>query len=198
MARVPQAHLDARRRQILDAARRCFGRNGFHATSMADLLAEAQMSAGGFYRYFGSKEAVVAAIAADALANVSTSADRIKSAETLPPLPDLLCRLVTEPSPVFGDRNGARLLIQIWAEAARSGPVHEQFVTAFTMAEGILASLVAEYQRRDLLPAAMETRAVARTLIGALHGYVVQRALLPDTEPETLRLGLSAIISGVR
>jgi AcrR family transcriptional regulator len=198
MARVPQAHLDARRRQILDAARRCFGRNGFHATSMADLLAEARISPGGFYRYFGSKEAVVAAIATDALTKVSTSADQIKNAETLPPLPDLLSRLVTEPSPVFGDRSGARLLIQIWAEAARSGPVHEQFVTAFGTAEEILANLVAEYQRRSLLPTTFQARPVARTLIGVLHGYVVQRALLPDTSPEILRAGLSAILSGVR
>ncbi|MET9191203.1 TetR/AcrR family transcriptional regulator, partial [Streptomyces tendae] len=28
MARVSQAHLDARRRQILDGAARCFARNG--------------------------------------------------------------------------------------------------------------------------------------------------------------------------
>ncbi|WP_163511726.1 TetR/AcrR family transcriptional regulator [Fodinicola acaciae] len=194
MARVPQAHLDARRRQILGAARRCFGRNGFHATSMADLLAEAKVSAGGFYRYFDSKEAVVAAIAAEALDNVSALADQVKSADTLPPLPELLGQLVTDPSPLFGD--DPRLLIQIWAEAARSVAVREQFVRAFATVEGILAGLLAEYRHRGLLPAGLRTRPVARTLIGALHGHVVQRALLPDTRPDDLRHGLSAIISG--
>ncbi|MGW9069182.1 helix-turn-helix domain-containing protein, partial [Streptomyces yangpuensis] len=52
MARVSQAHLDARRRQILDGATRCFTRNGFHATSMQDVLKEVDLSAGAVYRYF--------------------------------------------------------------------------------------------------------------------------------------------------
>ena len=55
MPRVTQEHLDARRRQILDAARRRFIKNGFHATSMQDVLTEADLSAGAVYRYFASK-----------------------------------------------------------------------------------------------------------------------------------------------
>ena len=63
MPRVSEAHLAARRQQILDAARVCFTRNGFHATSMQDVIAEAGLSVGAVYRYFRSKEELVAAIA---------------------------------------------------------------------------------------------------------------------------------------
>ena len=52
MPKVSDAHRAARRRQILDAARRRFVRNGFHATSMQDIFAEAGLSAGAVYRYF--------------------------------------------------------------------------------------------------------------------------------------------------
>ena len=38
MPRVSQAHLDARRAQIVDAARRLFARQGFAATSMQDIF----------------------------------------------------------------------------------------------------------------------------------------------------------------
>lgn len=55
-------------RQILDAARLCFCRHGFHGASMARIAAEAQISVGHIYRYFESKEAVVAAIAEEDLA----------------------------------------------------------------------------------------------------------------------------------
>ena len=41
MPKVSQQHRDARREQIMAAARRCFLRDGFHATSMQDLFAEA-------------------------------------------------------------------------------------------------------------------------------------------------------------
>jgi len=57
-----QLHSD-RRTEILDAARRCFARTGFHQTSMQQICAEAGMSPGNVYRYFPSKEAIIAGIA---------------------------------------------------------------------------------------------------------------------------------------
>jgi TetR/AcrR family transcriptional regulator, repressor for uid operon len=52
-----------RRSEILDAARQCFARTGFHQTSMQQICAEAGMSPGNVYRYFPSKEAIIAGIA---------------------------------------------------------------------------------------------------------------------------------------
>src|SRR5271170_2740342 len=57
-----QLHYD-RRDEILAAAQRCFVRSGFHGASMQDICAEAGMSAGNLYRYFPSKEALIAGIA---------------------------------------------------------------------------------------------------------------------------------------
>src|SRR6516165_12628 len=68
--KVSQQYRDARRDQILDAARRCFLRDGFHATSMQDLFAEASLSSGAFYRYFASKDDVIIAIAEDNMGGV--------------------------------------------------------------------------------------------------------------------------------
>ena len=52
-----------RRAEILDAAQRCFAQRGFHQTSMQEICGEAGMSAGNLYRYFPSKEAIIAGIA---------------------------------------------------------------------------------------------------------------------------------------
>ena len=62
-----------RRNEILDAARRCFVRSGFHAASMQEICAEAGMSAGNLYRYFPSKEAIIAGIAERDRAEVGQS-----------------------------------------------------------------------------------------------------------------------------
>jgi len=52
-----------RQDEILAAAQRCFVRSGFHGASMQDICTEAGMSPGNLYRYFPSKEALVAGIA---------------------------------------------------------------------------------------------------------------------------------------
>jgi AcrR family transcriptional regulator len=60
-----------RRNEILDAARRCFVRSGFQGASMQEICAEAGMSPGNLYRYFSSKEALIAGLAARDQAEVS-------------------------------------------------------------------------------------------------------------------------------
>src|SRR5882724_6870718 len=52
-----------RRGEILDAAQACFARSGFHQTSMQEICGEAGMSPGNLYRYFRSKEEIIAGIA---------------------------------------------------------------------------------------------------------------------------------------
>ncbi|QYU68460.1 TetR/AcrR family transcriptional regulator [Leptolyngbya sp. 15MV] len=51
---------DKRRRQILDAALRCFRESGFRGASVSDICKVAGMSPGHLYHYFPSKEAIVA------------------------------------------------------------------------------------------------------------------------------------------
>ena len=62
-----------RRAEIIDAAERCFARSGFHRASMQEICAEAGMSPGNLYRYFPSKETLIAGISernrADAVAS---------------------------------------------------------------------------------------------------------------------------------
>ena len=48
--------------QILDAAKHCFSRVGFHSTSMAQIATQAQMSVGQIYRHFPSKESLIEGI----------------------------------------------------------------------------------------------------------------------------------------
>jgi TetR/AcrR family transcriptional regulator, repressor for uid operon len=53
---------DQQVRRILDAAKACFVKSGFQGASMAEICASAGMSPGALYRYFASKEAIIAAI----------------------------------------------------------------------------------------------------------------------------------------
>ena len=55
---------DQQIQRILEAAQACFVRSGFQGASMQQICAECGMSPGALYRYFPSKEAIVAAICA--------------------------------------------------------------------------------------------------------------------------------------
>lgn len=57
----PQKH-EARRRQILDAAAKCFSIKGFNDTRTADVCAAAGISSGNLFHYFPSKQAIFTAI----------------------------------------------------------------------------------------------------------------------------------------
>lgn len=64
MPRTKDDKLEAqRRREILEAAARCFVRDGFHGASMRAICAEAGLSAGAVYNYFPSKDAIIEGMA---------------------------------------------------------------------------------------------------------------------------------------
>jgi TetR/AcrR family transcriptional regulator, transcriptional repressor of aconitase len=195
MARMPQEHLDARRRQILDAARRCFIRNGFHATSMQDVLTEAELSVGAVYRYFKGKDDIIAAIAAEALADVAAAFDA-RGADELPHLDDIVdLVLQVEKPPLAASPESARLLVQIWAEALRSPALAAQLTDVMAATRSVVGRLVAQHQERGLLPVDVPAEQVARALIAFVDGFMVQRAVYGDADPVAFHNGLRALMS---
>ncbi|WP_433435450.1 TetR/AcrR family transcriptional regulator [Nonomuraea sp. CA-141351] len=192
---MPKEHLEARRRQILDAARRCFLRNGFHATSMQDVLAEADLSAGAVYRYFKSKDDIIAATASEALAEVASA---FEADEATPP-PDLgdivdLVLGVGHP-PLSASRESAQLLVQVWSEALRSPSLCAKLKEVMQEARGVVGGLVARHQQRGLLPADVPAEHVTDVLMALVDGFLVFRAVYDHADPTAFRSGLRALMS---
>jgi len=202
MARVSQAHLDARRRQILDGAARCFARNGFHATSMQDVLKEAGLSAGAVYRYFSSKEELIAAIAADTFGTIRAAFDSAVR-ESPPPMPDVvLGRVLAQvftggPVATAGvDRQGfPRMILQVWAETLRNEVLARTINEGYATLRGSWIRLVEGYQEAGLMRDDVPAEHVARTLIAAVQGFIAQQALFGGTGVEVLEDGLRGLMS---
>src|SRR5215469_137769 len=74
MPKVTEEHVQARRRQILSAALRCFARQGFHRTTMQDIFREADLSPGAVYSYFTGKDELIAAIILETMGFVAQTA----------------------------------------------------------------------------------------------------------------------------
>jgi AcrR family transcriptional regulator len=62
MVRVTQAHIDAREDSIVESALILFARKGIEKTTVQEIAAAADLSAGAIYRYFPSKEKLLEAV----------------------------------------------------------------------------------------------------------------------------------------
>ena len=63
MPKVSQEHLDARRAEILEGARRAFARHGYDGATVARLEEEIGLSRGAIFHYFDGKLDLFAALA---------------------------------------------------------------------------------------------------------------------------------------
>jgi AcrR family transcriptional regulator len=170
--KISAAAAAAKRDAILEAAERCFARQGFHQTTIQDVIAESGLSAGGIYGHFRSKEELIVAIAerrhahdTDLLAGAATGADPL---DTLRGIARAFLRDLSTPQGLQIRRVG----LQLWAEAASNPPVRDQVVAGARAPARIF---------RDLLTAAapdqtdFDPDAAARAMVALFQGFVLQR-----------------------
>jgi AcrR family transcriptional regulator len=195
MPKVSDAHRAARRRQILDAAARCFVRDGFHATSMQDVFRESGLSAGAVYRYFPSKHAIVAAIAQEVLGEITTAIDQITATDPVPPLEEAMARVLVLADRLTGPRGPGRIALQVWSESQRDPLLADLVATAYGTLRSRFAQLVRAARDAGLVPPGTDPEELGAVLFGVQLGYVLQRLLLGDVDPVGYGAGLSSLLS---
>lgn len=192
MPRVSQEHLDARRQQILDAARRCFVRNGFHATSMQHIFAEAGLSAGAVYRYFTSKDEIIGAIAQTKISAVTDRLDELDPAD-LPPLDEVFGMLFSAIREANDLEGLARLVGQVWSEAIRAPAVAETLRANVGIVLARLTRVARMYQEAGVLSDDVAPEKVAGALAAIVQGFMLQLTIL-DVDEDDFRAGVRAIL----
>lgn len=169
---------EARRNDILAAAKRVFGRKGYHATTIADIAGAAELSYGSIYWYFDSKDALFHALMEAqglALRDHVTEALLTTPARGSPDAPfraavratfeffesdRALVKLLFRDSYALGDRFEKHLF-----------GIYERFITD-------IEKIIEDAQRRGLIidaPARMVAYSVA-----ALVGQIAHRRLVTD------------------
>lgn len=176
LARLPDRTVTERQTRILDAAERVFARAGFHAATMNDVAAEAGMSPGNLYRYFASKDAIIAGMSerdrsqiADDFAGLDPA-----SGSLLDQLEALGRRhLVAEP------REKSVIALQIWAEAARDPQMAGMCAAIDGAVMGGLASAVAGAKANGELPADLDDARFLQAIFMMADGFFCRRAMDP-------------------
>jgi TetR/AcrR family transcriptional regulator, transcriptional repressor of aconitase len=181
MPKVTSEYRAERRAHIMAAARRCFVRDGFHASSMQDLVGEAGMSSGAVYRYFASKDAVIEAIAAENLDQVVAVLARAIGEGASPQA--ALAAVLEFVTMRHGEDGFAAIAVLVWSEALRNPTLAEHLREAITSALVTLSGNPhsapdggADGTRTDE-DARNEPTALADVLLCVLPGYLMRLAL---------------------
>lgn len=179
--RLPKELRDeARRGQIISAARECVVRRGFHAASMAEIAATAHMSVGQIYRYFLNKEAIVHAIVERIVASRLQMLSKIAGR---PDEADRIAELLAADIPAEA-RDDDILMLEVTAESTRNPSVAEVVKRAD---ERLNALAVATFERDH--PALSAAAVAARIeLLGVLfEGTLLRRLTGRRGETKSLR-----------
>jgi AcrR family transcriptional regulator len=181
LARLANPELaERRRRQIMDAAVACFRRRGFHQATMAEICAEAGISAGALYRYFSSKADIIGAIAED---KRSESDEAFRRAAEQQGFIAAICLAARGFFDKFAAGDGA-LIADIFAEAIRDEAVAAPLRTADAASVRIFMDAIKAAQARGEIDATLDPEITADTLFAALEGIGLRRAFCRETDAE--------------
>jgi len=197
MARVTEAHVEARRNQILDAAWSCFAKRGYHQTTMQDIATDAGISAGAIYRYYASKEAVLAAITERNTERYAELLADIRS-ESSGPM-DVLeaigqTMLATFEDPLF--ETNTRLDIEIRPETLRNDVLRERTRSQLEFWRKSLVTLLHEARENGELRKDIDIETFVVLAISAYEGLrgwgLIDRAIFRPRDVFDLLLNLAS------
>jgi TetR/AcrR family transcriptional regulator, repressor for uid operon len=190
---APQSVAD-RRARILDAAKSCFIRHGFHNASMQQICAAADMSAGNLYRYFPSKDAIIEGLcerdmseAAEGFAAARAGADVLAGLEAM-----LMEYMWKRP------REQLCMWTEISAEATRSDAVNRNSRRVYAFIEKSLGEVLAHGVAAGSVRKGVDTASYAALMNAVFEGLMVRRAVASDFDPRpTIRQFMSLVRAGL-
>ena len=182
-----------RRARILEAAERAFVRNGFHASTMQHVAAEAGMSPGNLYRYFRSKEAIVQGLCERDQRERAASFAAFAASDdvTTAMARGLRVNLLGKPAEKM------QMILEIWAEAGRNPAIAEMCGSIDQNVRDGLIRLVETAKAKGQASPEVDAEFAARVMITMVVGLFKRRAHEADFDGETelaMALGVFAAL----
>lgn len=181
MPKLKPEEIENRRREIIEAARNCFLRNGFHQTTTDEICHEAAITPGGLYHYFGSKEEIISAVIEDAARSTVEELRRTAAASgdvrtTVDALGSLFFQWARDP-----ELDGlTRLNVEIWAETLRNEKLAKITRGSRAMRRQWLESLIRQAKSEGIYAEQVDPRGLADLIMAIFDGLRLGRLLWPD------------------
>jgi AcrR family transcriptional regulator len=171
--KISPAQEQQRRAQILAAAMACFARQGYHATSMDDVVRESGLSVGAIYSYFPSKEDLLLTLSDD------------RAQQTLAYMGELFARPGSmaaksrEAVDYFFDRLSDELVplmrvnVEFFSQALKSEALKDRQNRRYDSIRQFFTSLLSDAQQRGEVRHDVDIHAAAELMMALGEGIVL-------------------------
>jgi len=189
--KVDPEKYEVKRREILDAAERCFVRSGFRGASISDICAEAKISPGHLYHYFDSKEAMIAMMTDIGL---QKAADRF---DDMTRKANVVTALLSEFDSLRQNRGLANsgMHLEILAEASRNPAIAKILQHRSQRLQEMLARFLIKGQELGQVDPGLEPNAAAAVLLNVILGAGSLRVSNPKLDAASGKASLQLLIS---
>lgn len=196
MPKISEEKRQARRLEILEAAARCFAREGFHRTSMEDIVCESKLSPGAIYCYFGGKHEIVAALAQQRHQWESAMLDELTSAKNFPEGLEKLMRGIVANLTDKREKRHRRVSIQFWAESLLDKKIRKIVERGLRQREPLTKAL-RKAQKSGQVARNLDADSLSRVMLSLLHGFILQQAWEPELDVAGYLETASALIRSI-
>ncbi len=189
-----QSTQEARRAQVLDAARVCFARSGFRGASMQEICAEARMSPGALYRYFPSKEAIIEAIAEDERCDAAALVETMRGTA---PLLDRATSCALGYFAFMREHGASSLMAEIGAESLRNSAIGQRFAHIDNKVRDTIREIFEEAIARGEMPPIEDMNATIGMTMAAIDGIALRQISDPELTLARIEPVLRRMLAGV-
>lgn len=167
-----------RRRRILAAARRVFGRKGYAATRMSDLAEAASVGKGTLYEYFSGKEDLFSTLVVSvAHASVEDLTFRGRADDTVETLRQVVAYIVE--TALVENLDLYRLFFDFWGvSAAYRQQAQERLAEVDATFRRFVSELLRDGQKRGLFRADIDPDRYVEAFVAAIDGMSVRLVVL--------------------
>jgi len=202
--RISDERREARREQVLEAARACLQDHGLEAVSMEMIITRSGLSTGAVYGYFKGKDEIINAVVSEGTAQLGAELLPILTTLEPPPLPQLveqvLGAIVGFGQHKKGDVDRLAVSLHGWSQSQSDPELKAATLGSYARLRGLFVDVVRRWQAAGTFDATADPEATAQLLTSIALGFVAQRALAgsADVSAHVAALQLLAQRPGVR
>ncbi|HEY2576863.1 MAG TPA: TetR/AcrR family transcriptional regulator [Streptosporangiaceae bacterium] len=200
MPRITEERREARRGQILEAARACVLEHGLEAVSMEMIIARSGLSTGAVYRYFSGKDEIIGATVTASMSEVAAAAAPILiSPEPRIPaqlIKELLGAWVSYSHSGVGAADGIDRMpaaLHGWSYAQTDPRLKAVLQATLLSVRERCVPIIKRWQADGLVVATTDPDAVAQLILSICLGFVAQRSLTGDADVQAHADALAAL-----